>query len=93
MTTCYLELPFRFDFRSISWFTDKSGRIFSNPATSNVVLEFSKVSYIDSSGLGMLVLLHRKSQALDKKISISGAHGAALNILTISQIQKLIPFI
>lgn len=48
---------------------------------------------MDSSALGMMVLLQKKFADKDHHIKIKGASGATLDILTMAHMQKLFEFI
>jgi anti-anti-sigma factor len=59
------------------------------PEVNHIILDFSRVLYLDSSALGMMVLLHRKAQELHISTSVKGAHGQANEILDIANMQKI----
>ncbi|MCH1930142.1 STAS domain-containing protein [Shewanella sp. A25] len=84
-----ISLPERFDFYYHKKFTSDYQRAFTDVGVNQLVLDFSRVLYIDSSALGMMVLLHRK--ALEKKISTSirGLHGQAEDIIKIANMERL----
>jgi len=48
----------------------------------DVVLDFSKVGFIDSSGLGALVFLHKRLVSKGHKLKIVGLKGQPLQLLT-----------
>jgi HptB-dependent secretion and biofilm anti anti-sigma factor len=58
-------------------------------APSKVVLDFAKVDFIDSAGLGMLLLL--RDQCTNKNIDISfkSVHGQVQTIFNISKFNEL----
>jgi len=51
-------------------------------ATEDVVLDMSKVEFVDSSGLGILVFLHKKLMAKGHKLKIVGLKGQPLQLFT-----------
>jgi anti-sigma B factor antagonist len=51
-------------------------------AAEDVVLDLSKVDFIDSSGLGALVFLHRRLVAKGHKLKIMGLKGQPLQLFT-----------
>ena len=85
----YISLPERFDFYHHKKFTSDYQKAFLDEDIKHLVLDFSRVLYIDSSALGMMVLLHRK--ALERQIStaIRGLHGQAEEIITIANMGRL----
>jgi HptB-dependent secretion and biofilm anti anti-sigma factor len=58
-----------------------------------IVLDFSQVEYLDSSALGMMVLLQKKASGQNIKVKIKGARGATDDILKMANMQKLFEFI
>lgn len=50
-------------------------------APGDVVLDLSRVAYVDSSGLGALVTLHKRLLAKGRRLKISGLHGQPLQLL------------
>ena len=55
-----ISIPERFDFSTHKWFTETYDKALVT--SKEIVLDFSRVTYIDSSALGMMVLLHRKNR-------------------------------
>ena len=51
-------------------------------AAGDVVLDLSKVRFIDSSGLGALVFLHKRLVSKGHKLKIVGLKGQPLQLLT-----------
>ncbi len=57
----------------------------------NLILNLEKVSFIDSSGLGLIIGRYKKLKALGGKIFIVGAHPPVDKILHFSGVNKLVP--
>ena len=51
-------------------------------ADEDVVLDFSKVEFVDSSGLGALVFLHKRLVAKGHKLRVVGLGGQPLQLFT-----------
>lgn len=51
-------------------------------AGEDVVLDLSKVDFIDSSGLGALVFLHKRLVANGHKLRVTGLKGQPLQLFT-----------
>ena len=51
-------------------------------AEEDVILDFSKVEFVDSSGLGALVLLHKQLIAHGHKLRVVGLRGQPLQLFT-----------
>lgn len=87
-------LPKRFDYSYHRQFGELYTPLLENANCKAIVLDFNDVEYLDSSALGMMVLLQNKfvSKA-DRQIKIKSAHGATLDILTVANMQKIFEFI
>jgi len=88
-----LRLPDRFDYAYHRQFSDSYQQYLGNGAVSQLVLDFSQVGYLDSSALGMIVLLQKKCSGEGKKVSIKGARGTTLEILKMANMQNIVEFI
>lgn len=90
--TAVISLPERFDFSFHENFTEQSTKILEQEKVQAIRVDFSRVLYLDSSALGLLVLLFRKSESRNIKLIISGARGAAKDILEVSHMHKMYAF-
>lgn len=52
-------------------------------------LDLSGVDYLDSSALGMLILLRERAHSTGKKVILSGPNAAVRGILEIANFNKL----
>lgn len=59
------------------------------PSLASVQLDFSGVEFIDSAGLGMLLLLRDECQSRNIKLSLVAAHGQVERIFLISKFDQL----
>ncbi|MEN6327802.1 MAG: anti-sigma F factor antagonist [Syntrophomonas sp.] len=57
----------------------------------NLILNLDKVTFIDSSGLGVIIGRYKKISALNGRMYIVGARPAVEKILFFSGINKLVP--
>lgn len=87
-----IMVPERFDFSSHQGFNSQVETLLADSGANEIVLDFTKVSYVDSSALGMLVLLHRKATPAGKTLRIRGARGVAKEVLDIANMQRLYGF-
>lgn len=92
METKVIRLPAQFNYSYHKEFTECCSEIISCEA-ARVELDFSRVEYLDSSALGMLVLLHKKANDKNLKISITGAKGTAKDVLMMANMHKLFEFV
>ncbi|SFX10515.1 STAS domain-containing protein [Marinospirillum alkaliphilum] len=86
-----IRIPERFDFACHKKFNEDTDQALKASGASLINLDFSQVNYLDSAALGMVVYLHKKASAVNKKVQISNAHGIALEILEVANISKIIP--
>ncbi len=85
-----IRIPERFDFSCHKNFNENTDVALKDPLTNLINLDFSQVSYLDSAALGMVVYLHKKASAVNKKIQITNATGIAEEILNVANINKII---
>ena len=55
---------------------------------SSVVVDMSKINYMDSSGIGALVAGQKKMKALNGKFALLDIHEDVLNILRLATLDK-----
>lgn len=84
-----LVLTGRFDFNAHREFRQATEGVLQDPALRELVIDFSRVDYIDSSALGMLLLLREKAENKGKCIVLSGVQGMVREVLTIANFGKL----
>ncbi|EAQ64642.1 SpoIIAA family protein [Marinomonas sp. MED121] len=87
-----ISLPDKFDFSFHKEFTRRYDDSILNTDVAEIVLDFSRVNYLDSSALGMMVLLYRKAQACNKRVSVKNVSGKTAEILKMANFQKLYAF-
>lgn len=78
---CTLSISGRFTFEIHREFRKYSEQALDNPECTRLDMELSEVAYLDSSALGMLLLVKDKAAGLNKSIRLKGAHGHTLQIL------------
>jgi anti-anti-sigma factor len=81
-----LVLPTRFDFQHHVAFTKSYDDFIANAAATTLQLNFSQVTYLDTSALGMLILLAKKHRASGAggDLEIIGAQGSCREMLVIA---------
>ena len=93
-TTAYdskakLRLKGRFQFDSHREFRSAYEPYIEDPAARVVVVDFSGVDYLDSSALGMLLLLREKLAAVRKEAELTGVTGAVKQVFDIANFARL----
>lgn len=63
--------------------------LFSKPAVREIEIEMSKVNYLDSAALGMLMLLHDRAKDAQKKVSLLNASSEAMQVMEIANFSKI----
>ena len=85
-----ISIPERFDFSTHKWFTENYEEALSK--SNQIVLDFSRVTYVDSSALGMMVLLRRKISSAGGKGYIRNVTGTAKDILDMANFNTLFEY-
>lgn len=88
-----IRLPSRFDYAFHKQLNDSYTPILDDPSNKELVLDFTQVEYLDSSALGMMVLLQKKFSGKSRKVTIKGAKGATKEILIMANMQKIFEFV
>jgi anti-anti-sigma factor len=84
-----LHIPERFDFGYHKEFTEQYKRLLEDESITQITLDFSRVGYLDSSALGMMVLFQKKAKAKNILVRIRGAKDSAKEILQIANFDRL----
>ncbi|OYY95022.1 MAG: anti-anti-sigma factor [Hydrogenophilales bacterium 28-61-23] len=84
-----LKLNGRFDFHSHRDFRTAYEDAMQETGVHEIVIDFQDVDYLDSSALGMLLLLREKSEAVGKTVSLTGLQGMVKQVLEIANFGKL----
>lgn len=84
-----LVLDGRFDFHSHRDFRAAYERLLDDAQVREIEVNFSAVDYLDSSALGMLLLLREKAEGAGKKVVLSGLQGTVKQVLDIANFDKL----
>lgn len=83
-----IVLEGRFDFNAHREFRDAVEQV-AKDAAREIRVDLNQVDYIDSSALGMLLMLRDKAKATGKEVVLAGARGAVKQVLDIANFGKL----
>lgn len=83
-----IQLQGRFDFNTHRDFRAAVDTALQAPQTQ-LSVDLEGVEYLDSSALGMLLMLRDKARASNKTVSLANCHGAVRQILDIANFSKL----
>lgn len=86
-----IKMPKRFDYSASSEFNAFLANIFDgHEAGVEVQLDCSNMDYIDSAGIGILVMSHKKAMAKKAVIVIVNAKPSIKEVLMLANLQKII---
>jgi anti-anti-sigma factor len=83
-----IRLPKRFDYSSSAEFNSEIAAALER--TGTITLDCSDMEYIDSAGIGLLVMSHKKAQARQSKLVMANLKPAPREILYLANLQKII---
>jgi anti-anti-sigma factor len=84
-----LSLAGRFDFSIHRDFRRSYEEILNDPDVRELDVDLSKVSYIDSSALGMLLLLREKASSQNIRLKLANAQGTVRQVLEVANFGRL----
>lgn len=85
-----LRLQGRFDFNTHRDFRAAADAALQE-SSNQLHVDLEGVDYLDSSALGMLLMLRDKASAANKKVSLVNCHGSVRQVLDIANFSKLFP--
>ncbi len=88
-TIASLALNGRFDFHCHREFRVAYEALLGRPEIHEILIDFREVEYLDSSALGMLLLLREKATAGGKKVALANLTGTVKQVLDIANFGKL----
>ncbi len=84
-----IGLAGRFDFSAHRAFREACAAPLESSEVGEINIDLVAVDYIDSSALGMLLMLREKAQAANKTVLLSNCRGPARQVLEIANFGKL----
>lgn len=79
----------RFDFQIHREFKDAYTRLFENAGVKLIEIEMSQLDYLDSSALGMLMLLNERAKAVNKSIALVNPSDVVNQVLEVANFNRL----
>lgn len=79
----------RFDFGVHRDFKDAYTMLLGNAAVHEIEIEMSKVDYLDSAALGMLLLLHERAREANKLVALLNISSEAAQVMEIANFSKI----
>lgn len=80
----------QFDFNSHREFRQACESVIGNANVSEVQIDFQKVTYLDSSALGMLLLVKEKVNAVNKSLALVNCKDSVRQVLEIACFGKIL---
>jgi anti-anti-sigma factor len=84
-SSAVINLNGRVDFSRYREFKALCAPVLSDAAVSNLVIDLHRVAYIDSSALGMMLLLRDQAKAAGKSVELHVASGVVADVLKIAR--------
>lgn len=84
-----LALTGRFDFNAHKAFRSGYESGLTSPASRVLTIDLTRVDYIDSSALGMLLLLRERAEQAGKSVVLQGASGIVAQVLGVANFGRL----
>lgn len=84
-----LKLNGRFDFHSHRTFREAYEKALLEDGVRELEINLNGVDYLDSSALGMLLLLREKTAAGGRQVALSGLQGTVKQVLDVANFSKL----
>lgn len=88
-STAHIELCGRFDFNGRKTMREAYDPILANAQVRSIEIDLSQVDYIDSSALGILLLLRERAEETGKKVALCKATGTVEKVLSVANFQRL----
>jgi len=84
-----IKLAGRFDFNTHREFRAAYEPLITDSTVRSVAVDFAGVDYLDSSALGMLLMLRDKLGGGNKDVALTGVRGNVKQVLDIANFGKL----
>lgn len=84
-----VKLSGRFDFNTHRDFRNACDPLVADAGIREIQVEFSEVDYLDSSALGMLLMLRDKASGVGKDVALAGVKGNVKQVMDIANFSKL----
>jgi anti-anti-sigma factor len=86
-----IRLTGRFDFTTRQQFSVEIDSKLASTGSGDIRVEMGGVDYIDSSALGMLLMLRDKAKKLNRNVVLANASGSVSRALSSAQFERLFP--
>jgi anti-anti-sigma factor len=87
--TAVIQLQGRFDFNTHREFRDITESAISGDGVQEIQVDLGLVDYLDSSALGMLLMLRDRARNANKTVALTNCKGSVRQVLDIANFGKL----
>lgn len=84
-----ITMPKRFDYSAMSGFNAAVSDALDVTNDKRILLDCTQMDYIDSSGLGLIVMAFKRAQEHKCRLSVINVKPTAKEILLLANLQKL----
>ena len=84
-----IRLSGRFDFNSHREFRDAVDAAMADGSQGEIRVDLAGVDYLDSSALGMLLMLRDKARGAGRSVALANCRGAVKQVIEIANFSKL----
>lgn len=88
-TVATIHMSGRFDFNAHRSFKEAYDTVLKQKSITSIEINLAGVDYLDSSALGMLLLLRERAEAEGKSVILVRPNATLLQILDIANFKKL----
>lgn len=88
--TAQISISGRFDFELHREFREAYTHLIGDQNVREILIELSLVDYLDSSALGMLMLLNERANGSNKSLTLLSPSGVASHVLEVANFHHLL---
>ena len=88
--TNMIMMPKRFDYSASKEFNTAMGAALDEASNQQIQLDCVQMDYIDSAGIGLLVMAHKKAMSKSASIEVVRCKPSIKEIFLLANLQKLI---
>ena len=88
-----LRLSGHFDFNAYTEFKPYQVKALDTPGVKRIIVDMTKLDYLDSAALGTLLLLREKAMVRNIEVALRGAQGVVREIIDIAHFERMFRFV
>lgn len=85
-----IKMPKRFNYSCINEFNEQFSK--ASVVAKTIYLDCEGIEYIDSAGIGILVMTQKKAKSMNVKLVITKLRDPIRDVLELANLQKIIEF-